>query len=455
MINKQIEIIRTNKINICIGVFIFLLIYLFAYSYKNNEKEYMINSEINKLYNYQAMIPEIYDDYYNRYDLVDIQRVQNTFDYLNYLIESSTKYLYDEDYKNYNLSMAKINLVFAVGIQEVYKERDEYVIDGINYFEKQSISNELSKEIGLKSDDYSVFIFDPIGSLPEVTMYPGLVMAAEVYYENYLNKVPPLSYRSIDSISLIYQTMLVIFPTFLFLLISIICMEMINADRKSGVLKLMLIQPKKRMYYILYVFKRYFKKIMAIVFIPLIIVSLIFSFSDHFDNYNSKILAYECGINTLNSLDNNIDKVESIYGENREIYFFNTRISPADPGDRYPQNALSLIPFWKLILLAFIESMILIVFYLIYNLLFHIIFDNTILASSITIGTGLFLMLMSPMNKALDWLSIINPFNYRNPIYSTTGFLGYSYLMSLMILLIFSFLIFIISNLIFKHKEIN
>ena len=246
-----------------------------------------------------------------------------------------------------------------------------------------------------------------------------------------------------------------LFPYFLILIACIICLDMIIDDKRNGTIKLYLTQPVKRYNYLLNLIKKYFLRSLFTIFIPVFFVFIVIGVDNGFKTINAPVLAYEKGITSLKSIDNNITAIKTIYEEDREIYFSNIRINPANPGDMEPQLELSIIPFWKMLLVAAIYSMVLILFYISLNLLFHVIFRNPIMSAACfavvaMIGIGL----SSPENAVLNY-NHINPFCFRNPMYAITGYIGYSYLYSLMILTAYIIVINLISFIVFKRKDIK
>ena len=230
---------------------------------------------------------------------------------------------------------------------------------------------------------------------------------------------------------------------------------MIYFDHKSGTLKLLLTQPKKRSYYLRRLCLQYFKRLFLLLLIPLTMVFLFTGAENSYAKIDAPVLAYPKGFTSFESLDNQIEETNFIYNEEKAIYFFNTRISPWNPGDMEPQPEMEILPFWKLLLACGLFSVALLMFYVVLQLFFHVLLDNPIaaaLAAQVITFAGIFL---SPPQKAMTVYNLVNPFTYRNPVYAVTGYIGPSYLWSFSIVTAAGLLLFAITCLLFRKKDIK
>ena len=120
-----------------------------------------------------------------------------------------------------------------------------------------------------------------------------------------------------------------------------------------------------------------------------------------------------------------------------------------------PQDEMELIPFWKLLLAASVFTILLICFYVSLNLLLHTLISNPIIAALSFLVIAGFGVLISMPENACAVYNVLNPFTHRNPIYAITGYTGYSFLFSAIVLLLATFLINRISVFFFKRKDIS
>lgn len=450
---------KIKRKDMIIVAFIFLMFFSFCYSYKDQERKGVIENEGFVLLNYKGIMSLVSSGGFDPdASFEETEKIKNSLNSYDNIHHTATNALSKEDFKTYNLNMARLCLLQSLYTYELYDSHmEESDVDHKLYKDYKQKADSLFKKVGLHQDEYYFLVENAIYDVPSdlIQEYPGNVLRASVYYEQYKKNLAPLSAHSADSMSSVMHIFEKLFPYFLILITCIICLDMISDDKQNGTIKLYLTQPVKRYRYLLDLVKKYFLRSLFMVFIPVIIVFIVFGIRDGFKTIDAPVLAYEKGITSIDSIDNNITAIKTVYDEDREIYFSNVRINPANPEDMEPQLELNIIPFWKMLFIAAIYSMVMILFYISLNLLFHVIFRNPIVSAACfafvaIVGTAI----SSPENAVFTYNSV-NPFCFRNPVYAITGYIGYSCLYSIIIVAAYIIVINLISFVIFKRKDIK
>ncbi len=447
---------KINKREIIIMIFIFLIFLSFCYSFVGREEETIANERFTML-NYDLMMPDL------RYaeetmSVEDKWKIEESLAEFDKIYKQANEALTKRNYKEYNLNATKLCLLHSLYVYEVYYDHKETSnVDHKLYNERKQLADSLFKKVGLNQDDYYFLVKDPLYHAPRILIweYPGIVLRASLYYEQYEKGLPPLSSGSSDSASSIMHILEELMPYFLILIVAIVCLDMVDSDRKQGTLKLLLTQPKKRSVYLMNKGKLYAKKTALIIFIPLAFTFACIGVQSGFETLSSPVLAYERGLTNLKNIDNHINDIHYVYGYDKKIYFSNVLINPDNPEDMEPQDEMELIPFWKLLLAASVFTILLICFYVSLNLLLHTLISNPIIAALSFLVIAGFGVLISMPENACAVYNVLNPFTHRNPIYAITGYTGYSFLFAAIVLLLATFLVNRISVFFFKRKDIS
>lgn len=363
-------------------------------------------------------------------------------------LDKAEFYFSEHNYSKYNLYMAKQLLIQSFHMRECALE--QYNIDYCNIPEYE-IEKKLSEKLNLSYEDFS---FINNGSIMLVEDYIGILNRASFYYDNYQREVIPLTKSAADSCSIIVQILNNLMPFLCFLIISLICIPMINQERKDGILKIMTSKRNGRIKYISTTFLKYFAQSVAVIVVPIVLCFLLNGFQDRFMYLNSQFPVYKDGIYTFEKIDNYYDEIELTYGYQREVYFGVVQVFPEYVSNVYPQKEIALISYGNALLLLLFSLIVIILFYVSLSLLFHVLFDSGLVAFIVNSGLGIFLIILSPLGLCDSKINQINPFVFRNPVWNLTGLGGYSFMNAIIILLLYSILCYFLSTTIFKKKDL-
>lgn len=448
---------KIDRKQMVIMAFIFLIFITFCYSFVGKGKETYTNEKY-LMYNYDYSMPTL--DYADpSMTLEEEWKIEKSLAGFDKIYNQASVALAKGNYKKYNLNATKLCLLYSLYAYEMYYDHKETSdVDHKLYNERKQLADSLFKKVGLNQDDYYFLVKDGLYDTPQniIAEYPGVVLRASLYYEQYEKGLPPLSSGSSDSASSIMHILEELMPYFLIILVGIVCLDMVDSDRKYGTLKLLLTQPKKRSVYLIDKIKIYTKRTMFIIFIPLVLTLVFVGAQSGFKTLSSPVLAYEDGMVSLRGVKNNLNEVYYLYDDTEQkTYFSNILINPDNPGDVEPQNEMELIPFWELLLAASVFTILLICFYVSLNLLLHTLISNPIIAALSFLFIAGFGVIISMPENACAVYNILNPFTHRNPIYAITGYTGYSYLFSAIVLLFATVVINGISVIFYKRKDIS
>ena len=439
-------------------ILIFVLFLSFCQLYKTGEKAALQKQEITVLESYRNVLPSSRELSMYIEDKAEREKIKASLAEYNALTEEAMNALTREDYSLYTRSMTKICLLSALYRYQLYthSELSGVVSNAVMQSEKEKMDT-MFEELGMQQSAYSFLVKTDLYGDPQsiLQQFPGIVTRARMYAQAHDKGLSLLSAGSYDGMSALYHIAEELLPVLLPVLSTLICMDMIYFDHKSGTLKLLLAQPKKRSYYLRRLYLQYFKRLFLMLLIPLTMVFLFTGVENSYAGIDAPVLAYPKGFTSFESLDNQIEETNFIYNEEKAIYFFNTRISPWNPGDMEPQPEMEILPFWKLLLACGLFSVALLMFYVVLQLFFHVLLDNPIaaaLAAQVITFAGIFL---SPPQKAMTVYNLVNPFTYRNPVYAVTGYIGPSYLWSFSIVTAAGLLLFAITCLLFRKKDIK
>lgn len=440
-----------------LAILIFILFISYSQLYKLKETAELQKSEINVIQTYESVMPSFQEVSMHIINKEEREKIKTSLIEFQTYADEAKKALTKKDFQTYTHNMTKLCLLSALYRFELYTasglsgsiSETDLMNDKINM-------EHMLEQYDMTSSSYSFLVKTDLYGNPEsvIQEFSGIVRRAQMYmlyHEHNLVPMSSASYGAMSSIYLIYENLS---SVLLIVLSALICMDMIFYDKQSGTLKLLLTQPKKRCYYLKRLCFQYFNKIAVLFLLPLFSVFLITGVSSTFADVNAPVLAYEKGFMSFKGLDNNIKKTNYIYNEEKEIYFFNTRISPLNPGDMEPQPDMGIMPFWKVILACTLFSAVLLMFYVVLHLFFHILLTNPIAAASTGLLISFVLAFLSPPETATAIYNLINPITSRNPIYAVTGYIGFSFLWSIIVLIVSIFVLFIISCLLFKRKDI-
>lgn len=439
-------------------ILLFVLFLSFCQLYKTNEKAALRKQEITVLQSYQSVMPSLQEVSMYIEDKAEREKITASLAEYNTLTEKAMNALTKEDYPLYTRIMTKICLLSALYRYQLYEHTglSGAVSEAVMQSGKERM-DVMFKNCGMQQSAYSFLVKTDLYGNPEsiLQQFPGIVTRARMYAQVHENGLPLLSAEAYDGMSNLYHIAEELFPALLLVLSTLICMDMVYFDHKSGTLKLLLTQPKKRSYYLRRLCFQYFKRLILLLVIPLIMVFLITGAEDRYAQIDAPVLAYPGGFTSFEGLKNQIEKTNYIYNEEKAIYFFNTRISPWNPGDMEPQPQMEILPFWKLLLVCGLFTMALLMFYVILQLFFHVLLANPIAAASAALFTAFTGIFLSPPQKAMAVYNLVNPFTYRNPVYAVTGYIGSSYLWSFSIVVASGLLLFTITCLLFSKKDIG
>lgn len=440
-----------------LSLLIFILFISFSQLYKSKEIAELQKSEINIIQTYESIMPSFQEVSMHIMNKEEREKVKTSLIEFQTCANEAKRALTKKDFQTYTYSMTKLCLLSALYRYELYEASglSGSISETVMLSEKIKMEHML-EQFGMTSSSYSFLVKTDLYGNPEsvIQEFSGIVRRAQmymIYHDNNLVPMSSASYGAMSSIYLIYENLM---SVLLIVLSALICMDMVFHDKQSGTLKLLLTQPRKRSYYLKRLCLQYFNKIAFLLLLPLFAVFIITGVTSTFADVNAPVLAYEKGFMSFKGLDNNIQKTNYIYNEEKEIYFFNTRISPLNPGDMEPQPDMEIMQFWKVMFACTLFSAVLLMFYIVLHLFFHIILINPIAAASAGLFISFALAFLSPPETATAVYNLINPLTCRNPIYAVTGYIGFSFLRSVTVLIVSIFVLYIISCWLFKRKDI-
>lgn len=439
-------------------ILIFVLFLSFCQLYRTNEAAGLRKQEIAVMQTYQSVLPSSREVSAYIENQAEREKIEFSLAEYDALTKEAMNALAKEDYPVYTRSMTKICLLSALYRYQLYTHSglSGVVSEAVMQREKEKM-DAMFEELGMQQSAYSFLVKTDLYGNPESILqeFPGIVTRARMYEQYHEKGCSLLSADSYDGMSSLYHIAEKLLPVLLLVLSTLICMDMIYFDYKSGTLKLLLTQPKKRSFYLRRLCVQYFKRLVLLLIIPLTAVFLFTGAADRYAEVDAPMLAYSKGFTSFEGLDNQIEKTNLIYNEEKEIYFFHTRISPWNPGDMEPQPEMEILPFWKALLACTLYTAVLLMFYVILQLFFHVLLANPIAAAAAALFTAFAGIFLSPSQKATAVYNLVNPFTYRNPVYAVTGYIGPSYLWSLTIVATAGMLLFAAACLLFRKKDMG
>lgn len=330
---------------------------------------------------------------------------------------------------------------------------DLYIRDYFNHSEKVKqliIKRNLPLYINVDFENYGFDAFNT-GEVDQVQLFPYFQFSARFYEYLQQNDIDHLNYSQVDSGTIIIQFIRNLFPLIPIILIALLFFDSISEDRDSGVLKTILSQAKPR--------RRYLnKKIFAncisailIFIIPFVLMSISLGIFDQFKSMQAPALANVQGLNSFIMLENPM--ADPIGGE---IIHETIGISDymALPGASQSPNAqLDFIPMWQFAFYSIILSIFVIIFCVMLNTFLNVICKNKlislILSIAIVIGG---IAITSPENYELIFAFL--PFTFMNPVHIVSGYYTYSFLNGIIVLSVYSIILYAFSVMLFKRKDI-
>ncbi len=335
-------------------------------------------------------------------------------------------------------------------------EDDNYGLYNRNYFNHYEVIQKLIEKRGLPryeraNHDDVIYNFYGTNGMDQVQLFPLFQFSARFYDQLEKQNIDKLTYSQVDSGTLVIQFTRSLFPFIPIILISLLFFDSISEDRDSGVLKTILSQAKARSVYLN-------KKILAncisavlIFIVPFLVLSLTLGLFDQFKTMQAPTLANVEGVTSFVMLENPM--ADPIGGEivHESIGISDYMALPGPSGS--PNGNLDFIPMWQFSLLCIVLSIFIILFCVMLNTFLNVICKNKLMSLILSIGIVMLgIGFVSANNYAL-WYAFL-PFTFMNPVHILSGFYTYSYLNGIVVLSIYSIILYGLSIFFFKRKDI-
>lgn len=390
--------------------------------------------------------------------------------------------IYDERYPKLQAALETYNADYDVMMEALAKgDTDTYVEKALDSWAFLSaltieIRNPISGYNYHKYDDEVQKIIDErgFGDLKEEILqvidenwqiadwfydsFPTAQFMTRYFYTLHEQGIAPINQYSVNSSTLWYQMCIHVLPFLIPVLILVMFFNVLDKDQKNGTLKQLLSLPRNTAYVIRGKILSSFVATVILVVTPAILLSGILAISDHFEQASAPVLIRESEVMQLAPREDSEGMIQSYYdyGQiDRESLFIG--ISEYTPRRfmstiESPKTELNFTELWKfniyslgliILYIAFLTNLFMLCTTITKNKI-----ASAVLMAAIVVGGNVIVAL-----KFTSKLSVINPFNFSNPVYNLSGLSVYYWPYAIIVLSSFTIGLYILNRLLFKRKR--
>lgn len=346
---------------------------------------------------------------------------------------------------------------------EDYKELNRVSFIGNVLYSKHIAINEnplremsLKKQVNdmwleLSDIPYDDIYFNNVGRKGELDFYYSFLANAKHDYILYQENLPPIDPYYIDSTTFIYMYLNEVIPLIIGILTLILTFDTINTEWSNGSQKMILSSIYSRNKYIISKVLVGTMYTVAVLGIPMVMISIGYGLFDGFKNIDYPVLFLKDGFTSFVSQPNYMEFNLENFGFIPSIGM--SQYSGYPKAEMGVHTSLSFIPLYKFLIIGIIMLIFSIIFYVIVNTMISSMTKNSITGFVISILVTLGGSLISNLwtideNYNLSPFTMNNPIRILNGTYNTTG------LMTLVILISISLLLLLFNLYYFKKKDL-
>lgn len=303
---------------------------------------------------------------------------------------------------------------------------------------------------------YEDINFYPIYSYHEVkTLY---LLYAKYYYQLYINDFEPIYSDDINNVTCLYNYFFDIIPKFIVIIPIIFIYNVINKDKNTGSLKLILTQSisRKKCY-----ISKWISGVIHITFVlysPAIIIGIISGLANGFVSFNYPVIYLKGSVTSFKSIPNYFDAIKEQLGYHFKFGYNKTFINYAPISnlainDISPHEKMEIIPFYQYMLMVILLTILFITFAVALIQLVSAIVDNEIISFTVAVVVFILGSLISSPFKYDKHLNL-SPFTMEHASRIVIGTYNVTALTSTIILLGATIFLLIIGCRYFKKKGI-
>jgi len=307
---------------------------------------------------------------------------------------------------------------------------------------------------------YENINFFPTGNAFGETKYYQLLYA-KYYYQLYVNDLEPIYSDDVNNITYLYDYFFNVVPLFVLIIPILFIYNIINKEKNSGSLKLVLTQSISRWKYYISKWVSGVVHVISMLILPPAFISTILGLKDGFVSFKYPTLFLKNTMTSFGTVPNYLDAIKMQEGHLTRFGFRSTTFSYFAPSHRivihpyhiYPHERVDVIPFYQYLLMVLLLTVLFVAFAVALVQLISAIINKEII--SFVGATGIFAvgtLISSPFKEGKNLN--LSPFTMEHGSRIVIGTYNISALGSTLILLASTLLLLVIGCRYFKTKEI-
>lgn len=365
----------------------------------------------------------------------------NSYKYMKDLGAQMQVALNNQDYKELNRVSFLGNVLYS-----------KHIAINENPLREMSLKKQVNDMwIDLSDIPYDSIYFNNIGKKGDLPFYYYSLTQAKHDYVLYQENLLPIDPYYIDSSTFIYMYLNEVVPLIIGILILILTFDTINTEWSNGSQKMILSSIYSRRKYIISKVLVGTMYTVAVLVIPMVMISIGYGLFDGFRNLNYPVLFLKDGFTSFVSQANYMEFNLQNFGFIPSIGI--SQYSGYPKGEIGVHTSLTFIPLYQFLIIGLIMLIFCILFYVIVNTLISSMTKNSITGFVISIlvtlgGTVISNPWTIDENYNLSPFTMNNPIRILNGTYNTTG------LIALVILVSISILLLLFNLYYFKKKDL-
>lgn len=330
-----------------------------------------------------------------------------------------------------------------------YYVRNDPIMDIV--FEKKVIKmwNDISDGIAYEDID-----FYPIGKSLDGSFY---LLYAKYYYQLYINDFEPIYSDDINNITYLYDYFFNIAPKFIIIIPILFIYNIINKEKNTGSLRLILTQSVNRWKYYISKWISGALHVVLVLFLPPIIISNILGMANGFVSMKYPTIYLKNTMANFKPIPNYMDAIKTEWGHyhrfGNHTFSYYASSTKVLANQVYPHNRAEIIPFYKYLLMVILLTILFVAFTVALTELISAIINKEILSFVATSAIFVIGTLVSSPIKYEKHLNL-SPFTMEHASRIVIGTYNVTALVATIILLISTILLLVIGTIYFKKKEI-
>ncbi len=379
---------------------------------------------------------------------VQVQRTLNGF------VQDMEEAHKAKDWKQLNTVLKKQNLMLANAVYQVNKDSDQSKLYHAYFKQSDAImemvkQNDLGFPLNLDVVGNYQFLYSDLFAPEDFVDYQ---FSARFYDQLEKQDIGRMDYTTLDSTTVFIHFLRNMFPLLPIILVGILCYDALQEDRDSGVARILLSLPIKRVTYIRKKLATNMKSVLMVFLMPMLIISLGLGLFDHFHTLKAPILANVEGITSFQTLENSLDGLAKRNFEKEEFLGL-TKYYPMPEYAKSPNPEFDFMELWQFVVLVLFMAVLVLMFMVLFHILCTVIFRNKMLALVVSLLVLLIAsFLAQPSNVGL--LYALVPFTFFNPVDILSGYTSYSYLNGILILSMYNIILYLLIVWLYNKKDI-